>query len=211
MHTEVLLVDDAGQRQGVESIHEIEVNILVVLPAGLLVEIHYLSHLARLVVPPKHDDLRGILEFGRHQQDSHFHSLGTPVYVVAKEEQMLTRTLLERGQDAQDLEQVGELAVDVADDDDWIAYFEDVGLFLWVGRMVLTMRVKSEIISATQLRGSFFSSASSCFSSVRSSCFSCLIWSAETLILQIELIIIKSSRPSLTASHLSPILSPFPN
>jgi hypothetical protein len=146
MHAEILLIDDAGKRQGIESIHEIEVNILVVLPAGLLVEIHYLSHLTSLVISSEHDDLRGVLEFGRHQQNSHFHSLRTPVYVIAKEEQMLTWTLLERGKNAQDLQQIGKLAVDIADDDDWIVNFEYVWLFLWVRRKVLTMRVKSEII-----------------------------------------------------------------
>lgn len=55
MDTEVILIDDADKGEGIEGIHDIEVDILVVLLNGLLVEVHDLRHLTRLVVAPQHD------------------------------------------------------------------------------------------------------------------------------------------------------------
>lgn len=57
MHAEIIVVDNADQRQGVEGIHDVKVHVLIVFFDSLLVKIHDLGHLPRLVVATKHEDL----------------------------------------------------------------------------------------------------------------------------------------------------------
>lgn len=53
MHTEIIIVNNASQRKSIEAIHNIKVNILIILIKALLIEIHYLGHLTSLMISTK--------------------------------------------------------------------------------------------------------------------------------------------------------------
>lgn len=86
MHAEVIFIDDADQRQGVEGIHDVEVHILVVLLNCLEVKIHDLSHLPRFVITTQHEDLIREFDLKSHKDKNNLHSLRASIYIIPEKE-----------------------------------------------------------------------------------------------------------------------------
>lgn len=85
MHTKISLIDHTGQGQGIEGVHKVEIDILVVLSADFVIEVHGLRNLAGLVVASQHDNLPGVSDFDGHQQQSHLAPHWPAVDVVTQE------------------------------------------------------------------------------------------------------------------------------
>jgi hypothetical protein len=61
MHAEVLLGNDAANRQTVEAVHQALVDIFVILFEHFLTKREHLGHLAALVVASKEDHILGVV------------------------------------------------------------------------------------------------------------------------------------------------------
>lgn len=62
MNTEIVIVDYTSQWQCIESIHYIEVDILIVFVEALLIKIHDLGHLTSLMIATKEKDFFGEID-----------------------------------------------------------------------------------------------------------------------------------------------------
>ena len=127
MDAKILFVDDADQRETIEGVQQLQVDVLVVLLATLLVEVHCLGHQSSLVVASEHDYLLWVLDFESHQADHHFDSHESSVYEVAQKEKVFFWFCLEGRKEAEDFEQVLELSVNVSYHNDWIVEIDYIG------------------------------------------------------------------------------------
>ena len=105
------LVDDAGQREEVEALHEEVIDLLVVLVETLAAEVEEVGHLAALVVSADEGYGVGEGDLERVEQDEHFDRKRSAVDEVAQEEVL---RVLRVAADLQDPLQVVVLPVYVA-------------------------------------------------------------------------------------------------
>jgi hypothetical protein len=82
------------------------------------------------VVATQHHHTLGVLHLQSHQQQNHLDTHRPTVHVVPQEQQVLLRRCLQRGEETYYLEQVEELAMNVADNDDRFVDLQDIGLLL---------------------------------------------------------------------------------
>lgn len=127
MQRQVQAVDQACNRQLVEGLHELLVDILVVKLQHLVSEVKRLSHVARLVVSPQKNDILRRLKLETEQVGHHFRSVVSSIDVVAHEQNLVllvaaTLELAEHGN------QVVKLAMDVAHDHNSALNSNQVGL-----------------------------------------------------------------------------------
>ncbi len=87
MECDEFLVDDAGERQGVEALHDEIVDLLVVLTEDLLAEIKVRSHLTALVVATEHDDSLRVVDFKDVEKHEDLEGEAPTVDVVTEEEE----------------------------------------------------------------------------------------------------------------------------
>jgi hypothetical protein len=80
------------------------------------------------MVSSQHYYLFRVLNLQRHQQHRHLDAHWSSVDVVSQKEQMLFGLGLEGGEETDDFEEVEELSVNVADNDDGFVDEDDVGL-----------------------------------------------------------------------------------
>ena len=113
MESEEFLVDEAGDRQGVEGVHEEFISLEVVLVETLRSEVEKGRHLPAFVVTSQHENGAREVEFERVEEQHHLHGEGTAVHVVAQEEVLC---VLWRASYVEHLHHVVELSVQVAND-----------------------------------------------------------------------------------------------
>ena len=134
MHANVASIDNCGQRQCIEELHELFVEVLIKVVGRLASEVHLLRHLPRLVVTAQQEHVVGVLCFERHQKGAHFQRAFASVHIVAQEK-ILRLLGVSRDQTAlfellQHLHHVVKLAVDVANDHDFTVNLDHIRLFL---------------------------------------------------------------------------------
>ena len=118
MDTKYSTVDDGGQREGAEALDAVAPRAgVAVLAQALVVEAVHLGDLSALVVAPKESDVAGILELQAQEETESFHRVVSPIHKVA---QKYVRGVRRRSADgrAEEVQQVKELAVQIADDGD---------------------------------------------------------------------------------------------
>ena len=127
MHTEVVLIDNCSQRQGVEGIHYVKVYVLVVLFLGLRVKVHDLSHLSCFVVAPEHEGLPGVLDLQCHQEQRYFYALRPTIDIISQEKKVFLGLCVKSREETQDFEEIEELSMNIANNYDGFLQFDDVG------------------------------------------------------------------------------------
>lgn len=118
------------------------------------------------MVPSQHYYLFRVLNLQCHQQHRDLDAHRSAVDVVSQKEQMLFGLGLEGGEQTDDFEEVEELSVDVADDDDGFVDRYHVGLIFWMRRKLLTILTKFSTKALTQGLAGFLLSERICFSNV---------------------------------------------
>ena len=88
MDTEVILIHNANQRQGIDGVHDVKIDILIILFQSLLVKVHYLGHLSSFVISAKHYHPLRKFHFQRHQNQDDLHTLRPTVNVIPQKKQM---------------------------------------------------------------------------------------------------------------------------
>ena len=122
-------VDDGGQREGVEALDAVSPRAgVAVLAQAFVVEAVHLGDLSALVVAPKESDVAGILELQAQEEAESFHRVVSPIHKVA---QKYVRGVWRRSADgrAEEVQQVKELAVQIADDGDGRSDRLHIGFF----------------------------------------------------------------------------------
>ena len=122
---EELSVKHGGEREALEQLDEQIVDVLVVLVQTLVAEVEVGGHLATLVVAAQQVHGFGEVELQRQHQDHDLDRKRAAVDEVAEEEEL--GFLWSAGQ-RQQLQQVVELAVNVADDGDGVLEVKQVRL-----------------------------------------------------------------------------------
>lgn len=123
MHHEELLVDDCSQGEVVEELHEQIVDLLVSLVQTFVLEVENLRHFPAFVISPKQEDLGRKTDLDSHQDDQQFVGKVPPIHVVPQKEILVVlRVFAELHYFAE----VMELAMDVADQVDWVLELENV-------------------------------------------------------------------------------------
>ena len=56
---EIVFIDDCSQWQAVKGIHNVKINILIILLPRLRVEVHDLSHLSGFMITSQHKNFAG--------------------------------------------------------------------------------------------------------------------------------------------------------
>ena len=127
MHADDLLLHDRDEGQAVEAVVEELPQLDVVAPLALVVEAVDPVDRRALVVAAEQEEVLGVLHLVREEQRDRVDAVLPAVDVVAEEE------VVGVGREAailKEAEQVGELAVDVADDLDRRLELEERGLGL---------------------------------------------------------------------------------
>ena len=131
VHREEPLVDDAGQREQVEALHEHLINLLVVFIEALGLEVEVAGHLPALVVAPDERHGVGERDLQRVQQKQDFYRERSAVDEISEKQVPGHRSLLgglRVASDLQDLLEVVVLAVDVPDYCDGVVQVDEVAL-----------------------------------------------------------------------------------
>ena len=114
VHREYPVLDDRGEAEVVEYFRAVSPHVdAPVLPEALVVEAVHLGDLAALVIPPYEGDPIGISHLERQQQEEGLDGVVAAIDEVAEEEVVGVGTLAPH---LEELDQVVELAVDVAAD-----------------------------------------------------------------------------------------------
>jgi hypothetical protein len=67
MDAKVLIINDTSEWKKIKDVHNIEINILIILLDNFLIEIEALGHLPGLMIAPQHKDIIFVVDFHGHK------------------------------------------------------------------------------------------------------------------------------------------------
>jgi len=93
VHAEIETIHDRGHWEHIERFHILLKYLLIVQHENLLTEVKSLSHVSRLVIASKQENVVWVFEFQTEKENSDFWAIVTSVDVISQEKNLL-RVLL---------------------------------------------------------------------------------------------------------------------
>ena len=90
MHTQVLAIDDSCDWQQIEHLAARFVDLLIVQREHLIPKVEHLCNFSGFMITPQTKDILGIVALKDQQQQKGLGAPCAPVYIVTKEQQLLT-------------------------------------------------------------------------------------------------------------------------
>ena len=120
MHRKVQSINDGCDGEHIKCLHVLLIAFLVVEHEDLIAEVEMLSHISRLVISTQHDDIVGALELQAEKVGCDFRTIVASINIVTQEEHLLVASGARAAFNlAKHGDKIVELAVDVANDDDF--------------------------------------------------------------------------------------------
>lgn len=95
MDDQVPVADNAGERQGVEALHNQIVDLVIELVDALLAEVEKGSHCSGFVVAPQQENFVREVQLEGEQSQDHFDAKHASINVVTHEDDVLTPWVLD--------------------------------------------------------------------------------------------------------------------
>ena len=83
MHSKVLAIDNATDRQAIEELHEQIVNLNIISRDGLLSESKVLSHVPAFVVASNQNHIFRVVELNAHEENEDLDSISASVHIIS--------------------------------------------------------------------------------------------------------------------------------